>query len=57
MKELSLAQKAMLNGSVCPYCKIPSTIINTVGGKASWVREVWGLDEIRSFWEADGEAG
>lgn len=26
MKELSLAQKAMLNGSVCPYCKIPSTI-------------------------------
>ena len=30
MKELSLAQKAMLNGSVCPYCKIPSTIINTV---------------------------
>lgn len=27
------------------------------GGKVSWVREVWGLDEIRSFWEADGEAG
>lgn len=33
MKELSLAQKAMLNGSVCPYCKIPSTMINTVEGK------------------------
>ena len=26
-------------------------------GEASWVREVWGLDEIRSFREADGEAG
>lgn len=33
MKELSLAQKAMLNGSVCPYCKNPSTMINTVEGK------------------------
>lgn len=33
MRELSLAQKAMLNGSVCPYCKAPSTMINTVEGK------------------------
>lgn len=33
MRELSLAQKAMLNGSVCPYCKVPSTMINTVEGK------------------------
>lgn len=33
MKELSLAQKAMLNGSICPYCKNPSTMINTVEGK------------------------
>ena len=33
MKELSLAQKAMLNGSICPYYKTPSTIINTVEGK------------------------
>jgi len=33
MRELSLAQKAMLNGFVCPYCKVPSTMINTVEGK------------------------
>lgn len=33
MKELSLAQKAMLNGSICSYCKNPSTMINTVEGK------------------------
>lgn len=33
MRELSLAQKAMLNGFVCPYCKNPSTMINTVEGK------------------------
>lgn len=46
MKELSLAQKAMLNGSICPYCKNPSTMINTVEGEASRVREVWGLDEV-----------
>lgn len=33
MRELSLAQKAMLNGSICPYCKTSSTMINTVEGK------------------------
>lgn len=33
MRELSLAQKAMLNGLICPYCKNPSIMINTVEGK------------------------
>ena len=47
MRELSLAQKAMLNGSICPYCKNPSTMINTVEGKqvgcekcGAWMRSI-----------------
>lgn len=47
MKELFLAQKAMLNGSVCPYCKIPSTMINTVEGKQV------GCEKCRAWMRSD----
>lgn len=57
MRELSLAQKAMLNGSICPYCKNPSTIINYGRGEAGRMREVRGLDEVGFHGEPDGKIG
>ena len=57
MKELSLAQKAMLNGSICPYCKTPSTIINTVEGKQVGCEKCGAWMRSDPFGEADGEAG